>query len=139
MKTIDKKPKKLSVLNKILILLAFAAFFVPVTVFFGGGVLYKYINDHFQEDKDCKINSVELRDDNVGGGSVSVTKKVISVKTADCGDGYIDNVTDQGVTFKELADILERNEGESVSLSIGILNWDGDSYIKKVNGLDQLR
>lgn len=104
-----------------------------------GSVLYDFVNKHFQVDKECTITSAELDNSNVGGGQASVGRKSINLITMDCGKAYIDNVSGQNISFEDLTKIINKHKGEKLSLSVGILDWDHRTYVRKVNNLDSLR
>lgn len=104
-----------------------------------GSVLYDFVNKHFQVDRECTVTSAELDNSNVGGGQASVGRKSINLSTTDCGKAYIDNVSGQNISFEELTKIINKHKGEKLSLSVGILDWDHRTYVRKVNKLDSLR
>ncbi|MFW0119603.1 hypothetical protein ACN08Y_06790 [Rothia sp. P5764] len=88
---------------------------IGALIFVGLPLGEKYRRSH-TVDKDCTLISAEVLNSRSGTGGLATSSTQLKVSTQDCGTVYIDYVVAPKRSYQDMADELNRYQGEVVTL-----------------------
>lgn len=88
---------------------------VALIIFVGIPLGEKYRRSH-TVDKECALISAEVLNSRSGTGGLATSSTEVKVSTQDCGTVYIDYVVAPKKSYQDMADELNRYQGEVVTL-----------------------
>ena len=92
-----------------------SALLVSALIFVGIPLGEKYRRSH-TVDKGCTLISAEVLNSRSGTGGLATSSTQLKVSTQDCGTVYIDYVVAPKKSYQDMADELNRYQGEVVTL-----------------------